>query len=113
MDRDREHLLDIISSARLVQSYIEGVTANDFLSDTQLQDSVIRRLEVIGEAAGRVSLEFRERHVKIPWREMVGIRNRLIHRYDDIDFEIVWNTAKDRLPPLLELLEPLALPEGD
>lgn len=113
MDRDCEHILDIILSARLVRSYIEGVQMDDFLQDTRLQDSVIRRLEIIGEAAGRVTSRFREQHATIPWREMIGIRNRLIHRYDDIDLDIMWNTVQYSIPALLELIEPLAPPEID
>ena len=107
MDRDREHIMDIILSARLVRSYVEGIEIDDFLRDTQLQDSVIRRLEVVGEAAGRITPRFREQHATIPWREMIGMRNRMIHRYDDIDLEIVWNTARESIPMLLELIEPL------
>ena len=113
MVRDREYLLDIVSSARLALSYVEGVSVNDFLDDTQLQDSVIRRIEVIGEAAGRISSEFREQHPEVPWQEMIGMRNRMIHRYDDVDLEVVWNTAKDSLPRLLDSLDFPAPHEDD
>ena len=113
MDRDQEHILDIVSSARLVSSYIQGVEIGEFLRDTKLQDSVIRRLEVIGEAAGRVSLQFQAQHATVPWREMIGMRNRMIHRYDDIDLDIVWNTARESIPRLLEMIGPLAPPETD
>ena len=95
MDRDREYVLDIITSARLAQSYVQGIEENDFLSETRLQDSVIRRLEVIGEAAGRISTQFREQHPGIPWHDMIGMRNRMIHGYDDVDLEIVWNTVQE------------------
>ena len=113
MGRDQEHILDIVSSARLVSSYIEGVEIGDFLRDTRVQDSVIRRLEVIGEAAGRVSLRFQTQHATVPWREMIGMRNRMIHRYDDIDLDMVWNTAQESIPRLLEVIGPLASPETD
>ena len=113
MDHDAGHLLDILSSARMIQSYIESVVLDEFLRDTKLQDSVIRRLEIIGEAAGRVSAQFREKHPEIPWSEMRGMRNRMIHHYDDVDLHIVWNTAQDNIPQLLELLEPLVPPEED
>ena len=107
MDRDGEHVLDMVLSARLVRSYVEGADRDDFLRDTGLQDSVIRRLEIIGEAAGRVTTRFRERHDGIPWHRMIGMRNRMAHRYDDIDLEIVWNTTQESIPELLELIEPL------
>ena len=112
MDRDSGYLLDILSSARMIQSYIEGVVLDEFLGDTKLQDSVIRRLEIIGEAAGRVSTQFREEHPQIPWSKMRGTRNWMIHHYDDVDLYIVWNTAQDSIPQLLELLETLVPPEA-
>ena len=113
MDRDAPHILDILGSARLVRSYLEGVAHDTFMRNVQLQDSVIRRLEIIGEAAGRVSLSFRELHPGIPWNRMIGMRNRMIHVYDAVDLEIVWTTAHDRIPELLALIEPLAPQELD
>jgi len=110
MDRDAPHILDIVGSARLVQAYIEGVTRDTFMKNVQLQDSVIRRLEIIGEAAGRISISFRERHPAIPWSRMIGMRNRMIHTYDAVDLDIVWTTAQERIPELLALFEPIAPP---
>ena len=108
MGRDSEYLIDIVASARLVLTYVEGVRREEFLKDTRLQDSVIRRLGIIGEAAGRLSPEFRERHSEIPWSAMTGMRNRMIHGYDDIDMDIVWNTSQESIPSLLALIGPLA-----
>ncbi len=88
-------------------TYVEGVRREQFLKDTRLQDSVIRRLEIIGEAADRISPELRERHSEIPWSAMTGMRNRMIHGYDDIDMDIVWNTSQESIPDLLSLIEPL------
>ena len=113
MERDSAFVLDIITSARLIRSYVEGVGRDEFLSNTQLQDSVIRRIEIIGEAAGRISSQFREAHPQIPWQAMRGMRNRMIHGYDDIDFDIVWNTTQESIPILLELIEPLLNSEID
>lgn len=113
MDRDAPHIVDIVGSARLVQGYLEGVTRDAFMRNVQLQDSVIRRLEIIGEAAGRVSASFRERHPAIPWSRMIGMRNRMIHTYDAVDLDIVWRTAHEQVPKLLALIEPLAPPEPD
>ena len=62
MDRDAPHIMDIVGSVRLLQGYLEGVTRDAFMRNVQLQDSVIRRFEIIGEAAGRVSASFREQH---------------------------------------------------
>lgn len=105
MDRDAVHLLDILESARKIGSYTEGVTRDDFLRDTRLQDSVVRRLEIVGEAAGRVSAEFRRKHPDIPWAAIRGMRNRMIHRYDDIDMDIVWETVWRDIPRLIQMIE--------
>lgn len=113
MDRDVPHLVDIAESARLVSAYLEDVSMDDFVRNVQLQDSVIRRLEIIGEAAGRVSAPFRQRHRAIPWGRMIGMRNRMIHAYDAIDVGLVWTTAQERIPELLALIEPLVPPEPD
>ncbi|MCY3729002.1 MAG: DUF86 domain-containing protein [Nitrospira sp.] len=113
MDRDFVLLMDILSSARMIQAYVKDIVLDQFLKDTQLQDSVIRRFEIIGEAAGRISSQFQEKYEEIPWSEMRGMRNRMIHRYDDIDMNIVWNTAQEDIPHLLAIIEPLASPEGE
>ena len=110
MEREVQYLLDILASARMIRAYLEGVTRNEFLVDTQLQDSVIRRIEIIGEAAGRVSSAFREENPEIPWNEIRGMRNRMIHRYDDIDMDIVWETVQQDIPQLISRFERLAPP---
>ena len=97
----------------MIRSYLEGVVLDEFLRDTKLQDSVIRRLEIIGEAAGRISAQFRDKHPEILWNKMRGMRNWMIHHYDDVDLYIVWNTVQDNILQLLELLEPLVPPEED
>ena len=112
MDRDRGHLFDILASARKIGTYVAGVSREEFLSDTQLQDSVIRRIEIIGEAAGRVSTMFREANPKIRWAEIRGMRNRMIHRYDDVDMDIVWDTVVRDIPYLVRILESLVPPES-
>ena len=75
------------------------------MSDTKSQDSVIRRLEIIGEAARRISEETRKAYPNLPWREMIGMRNFLIHDYDDVDIHIVWKTVKKDLPDLLDKMK--------
>nr|VFK68721.1 MAG: Uncharacterized conserved protein, contains HEPN domain [Candidatus Kentron sp. UNK]VFK73702.1 MAG: Uncharacterized conserved protein, contains HEPN domain [Candidatus Kentron sp. UNK] len=107
MPRDMAYLMDILTSIRLIESYTKGVAWEEFSRNTQLQDSVIRRMEIIGEAARRVSPRMREDHPRIPWTEMIGMRNRMIHEYDDIDLPIVWNTIQQDVPALRRLMEPL------
>lgn len=98
MQRDREYLLDILTSAKLAVQYIAGKTEHKFMEDTQSQDAVIRRFEVIGEASRRISDETQSRYPDLPWMEMIGMRNIMIHEYDDIDLHIVWNTVRNHLP---------------
>ncbi|OHB37591.1 MAG: hypothetical protein A3C38_07275 [Planctomycetes bacterium RIFCSPHIGHO2_02_FULL_50_42] len=111
MQRDKEYLLDILEAARFAVSYTGNKTREEFLKDIQCQDAVIRRIEIIGEAARRVSVETRAT-LKLPWSEMVGMRNLMIHEYDDIDMTTVWVTVRRDLPPLIYSLEEI-LRQGD
>lgn len=111
MDRDRVYLLDILEAARLATSYVEGMTEESFLRDTQRQDSVIRRIEIIGEAARRISPQTREAYPEIPWTEMNAMRNLMIHDYDNVDIGIVWETVQKDIRQLISLIEPLVPPE--
>lgn len=109
MERDLVYLLDILDAAKLAMTYVRGITKDSFLCDTQCQDSVIRRIEIIGEAARRISQKTKDAHPTIPWYEMVGMRNLMIHEYDDVDLEIVWDTVQRDLPLLVKLIEPIFL----
>jgi len=102
MLRDPAWVRDICEAAQLALSYVEGVDQEAFSGDTQLQDAVIRRLEIIGEAARRVSDEMKEAHPEIPWLMMIGMRNRVIHMYDGVDMDLVWVTVRDDLPAQVE-----------
>ncbi|MFN0084443.1 MAG: DUF86 domain-containing protein [Blastocatellia bacterium] len=113
MQHDRACLLDIIEAAKLAVSYVEGGTKEAFLQSTQLQDSVIRRIEILGEAARRISLETRAKHPDFPWNEMIGMRNLMIHKYDDVDLEVVWQTIRMDLPALIRQIEPLTYSNQD
>jgi len=110
MDRDLVYLLDILQAARLAVSYLEGVAEEMFLQDTQCQDSVIRRIEIIGEAARRISPQTRTACPDIPWNAMIGIRNLMVHDYDAVDLQVVWRTVQHDLPALIARLEPLLPP---
>jgi uncharacterized protein with HEPN domain len=88
-------------------SYVSGKTKDEFMADTQCQDAVMRRLEVIGEAAGRISPETRAEHTDIPWSAMVGMRNVMIHAYGEVDLVIVWETVQTDLPKLAKAVQHL------
>jgi len=104
MQRDRGYLIDILESARLAVKYLEDKTENEFYNDTQSQDAVIRRFEVIGEAARRISDEGQAAYPGLPWMQMIGMRNIMIHEYDNVDMRIVWNTVKNSLPVLIDAI---------
>jgi len=110
MSRDEVYLHDILESARLATEYARGKTREQFLADVQLQDAVLRRLVILGEAARRVSDAGRQAHPDLPWREMIGIRNIVVHEYDDVDLVMVWDAVTKDLPPLVKALDKLLPP---
>ena len=112
MPRDAAILLDMLISARRALEYVRGKTQNEFLADGALQDMVVRRLEIVGEAAVRVSQETRDSLPGIPWRKVVGLRNVLIHQYFRLDLDRVWEVLQDDLPKLIAALEPVVPPPG-
>lgn len=112
-ERDPAYLLDMLIAARRIQTYIEGVDRATFEQDSMLQDAVLRRLEIMGEAARRVSQAFKDAHPDIPWRDLIGTRNILIHQYDRVNFDIIWDTVQNDLPALIDQLAPLVPPDDD
>ncbi|MCT7955226.1 HepT-like ribonuclease domain-containing protein [Laspinema palackyanum] len=111
MERDLQSLLDMLQSAEIVMDYISGRSRPDLTTDLQLQDAIIRRLLMIGEAAKRVSEPTRNRLTTIPWSVINGMRNRLVHEYDAIDLDVVWDTAVKSLPRLIVELKKV-IPSG-
>ena len=107
MARDDAILLDIVNAARLIQSFIQGMTKEAFLIDPKTQSAVLHQVTVIGEAVKRLSQGFREVHPILPWPLMAGMRDHLIHSYDAVDLEEVWKTANHDVPEVLVKLDPL------
>ncbi|MBW4460743.1 MAG: DUF86 domain-containing protein [Nodosilinea sp. WJT8-NPBG4] len=101
MQRDLQFLLDMLQSAELITAYTEQRSEAEFAKDIQLQDAVIRRILVIAEAARRVPDSTRQALPNIAWPEINGMRNRLVHGYDDIDLSVVWNVVQAEIPPLI------------
>jgi uncharacterized protein with HEPN domain len=96
MSRDDTYLVDILESAKIAVDYTFDKTWDEFYEDIQCQDAVVRRIEIIGEAARRVSQETRDKYPQIPWREMTSMRNLVIHEYDVVDINQVWDTVKKK-----------------
>ena len=111
MSRDDTYLVDILESAKIALDYIFDKTWDEFYEDIQCQDAVVRRIEIIGEAARRVSQEARDKYPQIPWREMTSMRNLVIHEYDVVDINQVWDTLQNKIPPLIEELVKIIPPE--
>jgi uncharacterized protein with HEPN domain len=103
--RDAAALLDILHSAKQAIAHASGLSFEGFAADVLRQDAVIRRIEVVGEAARRVSAAGRASNPELPWVQMVRMRNRIIHEYDQVDLQIVWDTVTKDLPPLVRKLE--------
>ncbi|HQV92896.1 MAG TPA: DUF86 domain-containing protein [Anaerolineales bacterium] len=105
MSRDDAYIYDMMESAQAILGYMAGKTWVEFSKDALLQDAVVRRLEIIGEAAGRVSAETQKKYSYIPWMAMRGTRNRVIHGYDSVQLDIIWDIVQDDLPGLISELK--------
>ena len=100
-------LNDILSAAEKAIEFINGMSPSDLESDEKTEYAVIKALEIVGEAARRVPDSFRDSHPQIPWREMSGMRDKLVHDYFGVNLEVVWKTIHEDLPPLVATLQAL------
>jgi uncharacterized protein with HEPN domain len=105
--RDPAALWDMLRAARAIVSFAGSLSLDAYRANPLVRRAVERELEILGEAARRVSDTTRARHDGIPWQQIVGLRNVLAHQYDEIDDERVWRLAKDDVPRLVRQLEPL------
>jgi uncharacterized protein with HEPN domain len=90
-----EDILDAIDS---IETYTKALTYDGFVGDKKTVDAVIRNFEIIGEATKQIPLAIRKEYPNVPWKEMAGMRDKLIHGYFGVQLEVVWKTIKDRLP---------------
>jgi len=107
MKDDQIYIEHILQSIERIQSYISGKNQEIFSNDSITQDAVVRQLEIIGEATKRISKELRKNNSDVPWDDMAGMRDVLIHDYIDVDLNIVWKTASESIPGLKALLSML------
>jgi uncharacterized protein with HEPN domain len=103
--RDKEYLGDVQEAVQRIISYTSGLSYEQFLKDARTQDAVIRNLQIIGEASKKLSIRLKQTFPKIPWKEMSGIRDKIVHDYFGINYDIVWNVSKNELPVLLNEIE--------
>jgi len=104
------HILDAISK---IEAYTKDVDKNSFEGNFMIQDAVIRNIEIIGEASGKLSSDFKNKFSEIAWRKIIGMRNKLIHNYFSVDIETVWNVVELELPALKEALLQGLKSDGD
>lgn len=109
-DKDSGYLWDMLDSARTINNFVSEVSFNQYMQNRQLQLAVERALEIIGEAARRVSKGFQDEHSDIPWQNIIAQRNVLAHEYGEIKQELIWKVATVRIPELIAALEPLVPP---
>lgn len=106
---DRIRLLHMTEAAQTALKFVAGRQKADLQSDQMLLFAVVRAIEILGEAANKVSEDLQSANSSIPWRAMVGMRNRLVHAYFDVDTEMVWKTLQREIPELLSALQALLL----
>ncbi len=93
-------LRDILSAMEAIERFVEGMNFDEFVKDDKTSSAVIRKLEIIGEAARHIPESLREKFPDIPWRGMAGMRDRLIHGYFEVDYQLVWEVVKREIPKL-------------
>jgi len=103
--RDAGYLWDMLDAARTIEQLSSNQDFTQYSNDRRTQLAVERSLEIIGEAASRVSTSFRNAHPEIPWRQIIGQRNVLIHEYGEIKQERIWKVVRENVPQLIELLK--------
>jgi uncharacterized protein with HEPN domain len=107
---DRTAVRHMTEAARKIVRFAAGRKREDLDSDEQLCLSLVRLLEIIGEAATRVSAGAREANTRVPWSQMIGMRNRLIHGYDVVDLDVLWRTVTGDIPDLMARLDAFRFP---
>ena len=105
LHKDKIRLRHMLDHAMEAMAMVQGKKRSDLNNDRMMELSLVRLVEIIGEAAARVGTNSREKYPSIPWLQIVGMRNRLIHGYDAVDLDVLWDTITDDLPPLIDELK--------
>ena len=109
MEKDRLCIKHILDAILAIDQFTMNVEFEGFLKNKLLQDGVVRELEIIGEASKKLSSDFKDSHKELPWQDITGMRDKLIHEYFGVDLIVVWETVKQDLPNLKQKLEPFNL----
>ncbi len=94
----RLYLKDILDAMESIEAFVQGMTLAEFLTDDKTSSAVVRKFEIIGEAAKQIPDDIRQKYPHMPWSDMAGMRDRLIHAYFGVDYQLVWRTIKERIP---------------
>jgi len=111
--RDKDYLADTLEAMRRIITYTIDLSYEAFLEDTRTQDAVLRNIQVIGEAVKSLSAQMRKAHPDVPWKEMAGMRDKIIHQYFGVNYDIVWTVAFQELPTLLPKIQALEEPHRE
>ncbi len=109
-DRDAAYLMDMLTAAEAVRRFVEGRQFADLLKDEMLRSAVERKIEIVGEAARRVSESCQSAHPHVEWRKIIATRHIFAHDYDEIDYEVVWRIATQHLSVLVDQLRVILSP---
>jgi uncharacterized protein with HEPN domain len=104
---DGTYLEDMAGAAKLAMEFLHGISLPELKKDLKSQSAIVHQLAIIGEAANHISKTFQQSHPEIPWQNIIGMRNILIHLYDEMDLDLVWKTVHSKLPELLRAIKPL------
>lgn len=98
--RDADHLGDVLEAMQRIVAYTRGLSWEQFMKDRRTQDAVLRNIEVVGEAVKGLSGAIKKQHPAIPWKEMAGMRDKVIHHYFGVNYDTVWTVACEEIPKL-------------
>lgn len=112
MNRDRAYLLDISITCSTIVELLEEMSKLSFVIDKRTHLAVLYEIIVVGEIVKRLSLEFRQSHLEIPWKQIAGMRDKLVHEYNKVDLDLTWEVTQSSIPELLAFVLPL-LPQNE